>query len=193
MQYLLEAFKDVVKQTPATLEIMGSGPMRQRLEDQAKRDGLEGSVKFAGWMSQTDCAHVMAEADVFVLPSLYECGGAVVLEAMACGLPVIATNWGGPADYLDASCGILIDPVSPGEFVRKLTEAMLELGRDGTARKAKGAAGRAKVIEQFDWQRKIDRMLEIYTQTIQRSGRSFVPSPGIPGDASGISDCPPAG
>lgn len=49
--------------------------------------------------------------------SLYECGEAVVLEGMAAGLPVIATKWGGPADYLDETTGILIDPISREQMI----------------------------------------------------------------------------
>jgi glycosyltransferase involved in cell wall biosynthesis len=168
VQYLLEAFKQVSQQMPATLEIMGSGVMRSRLEAQASAAGLNGSVTFRGWVSQPDCASILSAADVFVLPSLYECGGAVVLEAMALGLPVIATNRGGPADYLDPSCGLLVDPTSPEQFVRQLAEAMLRLGRDESLRRSMGVAGRIKAVAQYDWQRKIDQILRIYAETIAR-------------------------
>ena len=75
--------------------------MSRTWQDMAKHLGLETTVKFSGFLSQPDCARRLQAADVFVLPSLFECGGAVVLEAMAVGLPVIATAWGGPLDYLD--------------------------------------------------------------------------------------------
>src|SRR5205823_14341259 len=134
----------VTREIPtATLQIMGSGVMRQPLEAQATAAGLNGSVTFRGWVSQPECAKILGSADVFVLPSLYECGGAVVLEAMALGLPVIATDWGGPADYLDSSCGILVDPASPEAFAQGLADAMLRLGRDESLRRSMGAAGRA--------------------------------------------------
>jgi glycosyltransferase involved in cell wall biosynthesis len=165
VQYLIEAFAAVRREIPATLQIMGNGPMRASLESQATKAGLFDYVKFHGWMSQPACAAVLADADVFVLPSLYECGGAVVLEAMASGLPVIATNWGGPADYLDSSCGILIDPQSPAVFVQQLSNAMLMLAKDQPRRHAMGKSGREKVVREFDWQRKIDRICEIYCES----------------------------
>ena len=99
---------------------------------------------------------------MLVLPSLYECGGAVVLEAMAVGLPVIASNWGGPADYLDADCGILVSPKSRAQFVDDLGAAMLKLAGDAELRMKMGRAGRRRVEECFDWERKVDRILEIY-------------------------------
>ena len=105
-----------------------------------------------------------------MLPSLYECGGAVVLEAMAAGLPVVATAWGGPADYLDDSCGILINPSSPDAFVADLAGAMVKLAKDPALRLCLGRAGRARVERLFDWERKVDRMLEIYA-SVARAAR----------------------
>lgn len=169
VQFLIEAFAIVHRELPgSSLQILGSGPMRSVLEAQVAATGLGDSVAFAGWTSQPQCAAILAAADVFVLPSLYECGGAVVLEAMACGLPVIATHWGGPADYLDSTCGILVDPQSPQQFPIRLAEAMMRLGRDPTLRRTMGAAGRTRVEQHFDWQRKIDTILQVYAETRSR-------------------------
>jgi glycosyltransferase involved in cell wall biosynthesis len=168
VQYLLEAFAQASKQIPATLQIMGNGRMRQRLEEQSKSLGLTDRVTFRGWMPQAECAAALAAANVFVLPSLYECGGAVVLEAMAAGLPVIATNWGGPADYLDSGCGVLVEPASAQVLVQGLADAMLKLANDESLRQSMGAAGRAKAVAEFDWERKIDRILSVYRETIDR-------------------------
>ena len=171
VQFLLDALSIVGQQTAATLDVLGSGPMRAVLERQVAAAGLGEVVTFRGWMPQQQCATELAAADVFVLPSLYECGGAVVLEAMACGLPVIATNWGGPADYLDASCGILVDPGEPLTFAKSLAEAMLLLANDPARRERMGAAGRQKAVQQFDWKRKIDQMVEIYRSAASAGDR----------------------
>lgn len=162
---LLEAFQPVATETGAILEIIGDGVMRQELEKQTADLGLTDSVVFAGWMPQEQCAVKLQQADGLVLPSLYECGGAVVLEAMAMGLPVIATNWGGPADYVDSDCGILIEPTSREALVNGLTEAMLKLAQSPDLRQRMGHAGLQRVRKYFDWERKIDRIVEIYQQT----------------------------
>jgi glycosyltransferase involved in cell wall biosynthesis len=169
---LLEAFARVRERVPVTLDILGDGPMRASLEAQARRAGIDPLVRFHGWQPQEQCARHLRESDVFVLPSLYECGGAVVLEAMAVGLPVIATDWGGPADYLDESCGILVPPRSREQFVTELAAAMLRLAQSPDLRRQMGAAGQTRVIEHFDWERKVDRVLEIYTDAVNgaRSG-----------------------
>ncbi|MEG4839848.1 glycosyltransferase family 4 protein [Microcoleus sp. B9-D4] len=163
---MLEAFTPVVAQTDAVLEIIGDGDIRGELEAQTARLGIDSSVVFSGWLSQEECALKMQQADAMVFPSLREPGGAVVMEAMAVGLPVIATNWGGPADYLNSTCGILVEPASREGFVKGLTDAMLKLAQSPELRQSMGCAGRERVRQHFDWERKVDRILEIYQQTI---------------------------
>jgi glycosyltransferase involved in cell wall biosynthesis len=186
---LLLAFKRVVEQVPAELEIVGDGTERTALEAQAKELGLiqpqnqntesitqemasepqeKDVVRFSGWLSQVDCAQRLLSAKTLVLPSLFECGGAVVLEAMAMGMPVIATNWGGPADYLDESCGILVNPASRDSFINDLAAAMLEMAKHPELCQAMGRAGRERVRDYFDWEVKVDTMLGIYQETIER-------------------------
>lgn len=162
---LLEAFQPVAAETGALLEIIGDGVMRQELEALTERLGLVGSVMFTGWLPQEQCAVKLQQSDGLVLPSLLECGGAVVLEAMAMGLPVIATNWGGPMDYLDSGCGILIEPTSREALVNELTNAMLKLAQSPALRQKMGGAGQERVLKYFDWERKIDQIIEIYQQT----------------------------
>ncbi len=78
------------------------------------------------------------------------------------GLPVIATKWGGPIDYLDESCGILIEPTSREGLVKGFIEAMQKLAEQPQLRSQLGEAGKERVRQHFDWERKIDRILEIY-------------------------------
>jgi glycosyltransferase involved in cell wall biosynthesis len=89
-----------------------------------------------------------------------------MMEAMAVGLPVIATNWGGPGDYLNSSWGILVESASKEGFVRGLTDAMLKLTHSPELAQSLGCAGPERVRQHFDWERKVDRMLEIYQATI---------------------------
>ena len=184
---LLLAFKRVWSQMPVELEIIGDGDERTALEALAQELGLielqktasvtkdlsnepetQAAINFTGFLSQTDCAQRLQHADVMVLPSLYECGGAVVLEAMTMGIPVIATNWGGPADYLDESCGILVEPTTRDSFISGLTTAMLKMAKSPELRQAMGKAGRQRVLDRFDWEVKVDTMLEIYQDAIDR-------------------------
>lgn len=162
---LLEAFPPVAALTGAVLEIIGDGGLRQSLEEQVTRLGLTDNVVFSGWLSQKQCALKLQQADGLVLPSLLECGGAVILEAMAMELPIIATNWGGPTDYVDSTCGILISPTSKEALVNGLAEAMLKLAQSPELRQKMGRAGKERVLKYFDWERKFERIMEIYQQT----------------------------
>jgi glycosyltransferase involved in cell wall biosynthesis len=176
---LLMAFKRATAAAEMKLVIMGDGVERENLENIARNLDLlskdcnhSGTVSFLGWMSQAACAAQLQKCDVLVLPSLLECGGAVVLEAMAMGIPVIATAWGGPADYLDPSCGILVEPTSADDFVANLATALIRLAKNPDERVTMGKAGRRKVIEEFDWETKVDRMLGIYREAVEGSRTS---------------------
>jgi len=146
------------------LHVIGDGPERPRLERLARELALDDRVVFRGFLPQSQCAAALADADGLVLPSLHECGGAVVLEAMAMSLPIIAARWGGPADYVDDDCGVLVEPRAPESFVHGLRDALIRLAGDPELRRRMGAAGRARVEREFAWERKIDRILEIYRE-----------------------------
>lgn len=151
----------------AELDVIGDGPMLTPWQTLTETFDLSARVRFLGWKTQAECAQHLAQSVALVLPSLYECGGAVVLEAMAMQRPVIATAWGGPADYLDATCGILIDPVGRTEMIEGLADAMRRLLTDPQLACELGKAGRRRLLLQFDWHRKIDRMLEIYRSALR--------------------------
>lgn len=180
VELLLEAFAPVARATGATLDVVGDGPERAALEHQARQLTPDGRVRFCGWLRQQDIARTISRSDALVLPSLVECGGAVVLEAMACGRAVIATRWGGPADYLDETCGILVEPRSRQQFVSGLTEAMLKLANEPERCAALGAAGHERVIRQYDWDAKIERMLATYQAALARSTASRGHAPAAP-------------
>ncbi len=174
---LIEAFALARTAAPMSLTVVGDGPELVALQGKARALGLPddpacgaGTVYFAGWRPQAECAHLLAEHDALVLPSLHECGGAVVLEAMACGLPVVATAWGGPLDYLDESCGILVEPRSRDALVRGLADALERLALGPELRGRLGRAGRARIEREFDWERKVDRMLGIYRSAAAERG-----------------------
>ena len=168
---LLDAFKRAAARAPMRLLIIGDGPERDRLqtlatslEILAHRREQPGRVFFTGWLAQNVCALELYRADCLVLPSLYECGGAVVLEAMAMGKPVIATAWGGPADYLDATCGVLVPPTDREGLIEGFADAMVRLTISPESRMEMGRNGRNKATRLYDWDVKVDRIIELYHQ-----------------------------
>ena len=150
-------------QTPgATLKVIGDGPMRGEWAALAETLKLGERVQFVGWLPQKESAEHLREATALLLPSIFECGGAVVLDAMAMGIPVIATAWGGPEDYLDESCGILVAPTSEADLVAGFARGMQALGADRELCGRLGRAGRDRVVAQYDWDKKIDAMIAVY-------------------------------
>jgi len=146
----------------AHLDVIGDGPMLSVWKALATELGVADRVVFLGWLTQEECATRLSAAVALILPSLYECGGAVVLEAMAMSKPVIATKWGGPADYLDQSCGILIEPASPQEVVNGFAKAMHKLIASPELCARLGSAGRARLVRHFDWEKKVDQVMLLY-------------------------------
>jgi glycosyltransferase involved in cell wall biosynthesis len=159
---VFEALRPMRDDPRLSFEIVGDGPMRESWEELSRDMDLEAIVKFSGFMGQEECAVRMGEADVLLLPSLFEAGGAVVLEAMAMGLPVIATAWGGPLDYLDDSCGVLVPPNCREGLVAGFTSAIATMADSAALRQRLGNAGYEKARKIFDWEKKIDRILELY-------------------------------
>jgi glycosyltransferase involved in cell wall biosynthesis len=176
---LIRAFAKASARQPMRLLIIGDGVERPALVELARELGLAMStaqeagtttpatVEFAGWLPQTECARRLESADCLVLPSLLECGGAVVLEAMAMGKPVIATAWGGPLDYLDDACGVLVPPTGADALVDGLADAMVRLAQAPEERVRMGRNGREKARRVYDWDVKVDRMIGYYRQAMQ--------------------------
>jgi glycosyltransferase involved in cell wall biosynthesis len=161
---LLAAFDQVAKRVPmATLDIVGDGPLRAELEADAGRRGLQGRARFTGWLPREQGAALLRDSDVLVMPSLRECGGTAVLEAMACGLPTVVTDWGGLSHYVDDTCGIRVPPTSRGGLVDGLAEGMARLAGDPELRQRMGLAARKRVTSAWlDWDAKVGRLLELY-------------------------------
>lgn len=155
---LISAMSDVVKRLPDALcVIAGEGSQHQTLAAQISAAGLEGSVRLLGF--RTDALALIRAADVFVLPSLAEPFGLVLLEAMALSRPVVATCSGGPLEIVeDEATGLLVPPAHPAA----LGQAILRLlGDPGLAAKM-GEAGGARFNAQYTALRMVRATQEVY-------------------------------
>lgn len=121
---LLEAFsRALAAGAEMTLTLIGDGPERSALESQAAKLGISEQVSFTGTLLGEQVPVVFRESDVFVLPSRHEGFGVALIEAMATGLPVVATRSGGPQDIVTEADGLLTDP----DDAAALADAMLRL------------------------------------------------------------------
>jgi glycosyltransferase involved in cell wall biosynthesis len=169
IQFLLEAFKQVAPKNNTILHLIGDGILRQEIEKTLiSSPYFKEKVTLHGWLSREESAKIIRQCDVFIMPSLRECGGTAILEAMALGLPVIATNWLGPASYLNSTCGILIEPTSKEGFVKGLADAMIQVSQSEELRHQMGEEGRKRILNNcFDWDAKVNRIIEIFQETLE--------------------------
>lgn len=115
LKYLLDAKK--LMKNYSELMVVGDGPLRRELEDTVNREGIL-NVSFLG--ARRDVEHIMPSADVFVLSSVSEGFPITILEALASGLPVVATNVGGVQEIVDESVGIVVEAGNPSELAKAL-------------------------------------------------------------------------
>lgn len=162
---LIQAMEPVIRQIPdAKLLIIGRGGYKGRLKKLVSELGLEGEVEFLGHVSQAALSDYMRSCRVLVLPSLSEGLPRVLIEAMACGKPVIGTNVGGiPSLIRDGVNGFLVPPNSPEALAEKIIYLLL---REGEAARM-GAKGREFVAQTFS----TEKYVEGYAKILDESAR----------------------
>jgi glycosyltransferase involved in cell wall biosynthesis len=129
MRQLLEALGRRSRQggRPVVLDMVGDGPAAADLGRQARTLGLEDTVRFWGLLPRTEVARLMGEADLFVLPSLVETFGVALVEALAAGLPVVATDVGVARELVDERSGVLVPPGDADELAAGIERALAHL------------------------------------------------------------------
>jgi glycosyltransferase involved in cell wall biosynthesis len=148
----------------ARLVIAGEGPQRAELEALVADLGTSVGVEFRGWVGGRERAALLAAARVLALPSLWEeAFGIAGVEALAAGVPVVASRTGGIPSWLDESAGILVPP----DDVEALVSALRELLGNEPRRSQLGAAG-IGVAARFDMQKHVDLLLQSFDRAIAR-------------------------
>lgn len=157
-RFLLQALGTVVERLPQTrLVLVGEGRDRRSLERLARRSGWEDRVIFAG--RQREIPRWLSLFSVFVQPSLIESDPLAVHEAMAMGLPIVATNRGGLPELLaEGEAGLLVPPGRPDA----LAEAILELAADPARARALGEQARRRAVARYNLRDYQERLWELY-------------------------------
>lgn len=163
---LLEAVELLLMKRPELraklrVVVVGDGPLRQSLEEQIRRAGLGDVVWMAG--DRDDVPALLQMMDIFVLPSLGEGVSNTILEAMASGLPVIATHVGGNPELVEPHVNGFLFDVGNAQALADIVADLLD--RDGLSQ-TMGKAARQRVEERFDWQHTVDRYLSVYDDAI---------------------------
>ncbi len=163
--YFLEAFATLVRDFPRFVAILiGDGPLLGELQEQANRLGIAQRVRFLG--QREDVPHLLAAADLFVLPSLWEGLPVSILEAMASAVAVVATNVGGVGEIVvNGKTGLLVPPAD----AKALAHAMRRALSDAEARRRMGLAGRERVRRYFSAEAMVRRTEVLYECLLSRS------------------------
>lgn len=166
---LLAAAPTILKTRPETrFLLVGTGSRERDLKDLAASLGLEGTVRFLGF--RDDVPEITAALNVSVLPSIdCDASSAVLKEALACGVPAVATEIGGAAEILqDGRTGLIVPPHDPA----RLAGAILSLLENPERAREMGRRGSRDVAERFSPERLGDETLEVYKSVLEHFRRT---------------------
>ena len=160
---LVRAFGEMCARRPEDnrlrLLLVGDGSLQAEIEALATSEGIRDRVWLAG--SREDVVPLLSAMDVFVLPSLAEGISNTILEAMACGLPVVATRVGGNAELVvDGETGLLVPRADP----QAMAEALLRYLDDDSLRSRHGTAARQRAVENFSIDGMVRNYQDIYNE-----------------------------
>jgi glycosyltransferase involved in cell wall biosynthesis len=166
---LLAAMKILLRHRPSAKLVLIGGTFyraKQRLADGmvalARDLGLNGQVQFLGARKPADIARYMHESSVLVLPSRSESFGCVLVEALACGTPVVATRCGGPEDIVHDGVGRLVAPEDETVLAAAILDVLSRREEFDPARL------RAYALENFSWERVAEQTVDVYHDLLER-------------------------
>jgi N-acetyl-alpha-D-glucosaminyl L-malate synthase BshA len=162
IEAVVRVFAGIAEQVRSRLVLIGDGPELARADVMARELGIYDRVNFLG--NQEFIEELLPAADLFLLPSHHESFGLVALEAMSAGVPVLATNQGGPVEVIDdGRTGYLRAP----DDVPGMVAAALEVLSDGERALRMGEAARRVAVERYDIDRVVPRYVDFYRSTLE--------------------------
>lgn len=165
---LVDAMALVRARLPRThLLVVGDGPERDRLRARAGELDLLDAVTFTGSVPHGETAPLYRSADVFALSSDFDNSPNAVLEAMASGLPVVATDSGGVREFVATPDGGLIVPKRDPQALASAIESLL---RDPERRRTAGAFNRRRAAHDFSWRTSAEHLLDVYRRVVRDAG-----------------------
>lgn len=165
VHHLILAIADVRSNgLKANLTIVGEGRQEQELKALVKATGIEEHVHFIGFVPYSSMPNYYRRCDVFCLPSwVGESFGKAIVEAMACGKPVISTNMGGPAEMIENHVnGVLVPPSSP----RTIAQEIIRLANDEKGIRRMGEKARETALQRFSWDVIAQKYHQLYSELL---------------------------
>jgi L-malate glycosyltransferase len=165
---VMEIFVRIARQTPSRLILVGDGPDRGVAAEVARCNGISERVVFLG--KQSEIESLLPQADLFLFPSDHESFGLAPAEAMACEVPVVASDSGGLPEVIDHGETGFLAPVGA---VEEMAEMALRVLRDADLAQRMGHAARRAIHERFSPETILSHYMELYRRLIMASGRVF--------------------
>ncbi|TVP55410.1 MAG: glycosyltransferase family 1 protein [Gemmatimonadales bacterium] len=163
VEFLVRAVPEIRRAIPRIeVLVVGDGPERGRLDSIARELGVEDQIRFLGSRPHGEMPGLLCSAELAVIPSLMEATSVAGLEAMACGLPLVASRVGGLPEIVGDDTGVLVPPADPPA----LADAICALLSDPDL-KARGERARDAVVQHWSNARLVARHLDIYEQLLQ--------------------------
>ncbi|MGY1735381.1 glycosyltransferase [Geodermatophilus sp. SYSU D00684] len=164
LDLLLDAAPEILRRVPdSRVVLVGNGPLAADLHRRAEALGLAEHPRFRILPFAPPASRYLRCLDVFVLPSDWESLPIALLEALACGVPQIATDVGGTSEVVDRETGVL---VPPGD-VHALTDAACDLLTDGPRRRRMAEASTVRYREAFTVERMVERTVAVYAEAVE--------------------------
>ena len=176
----IEAIAPMAKAGKITFDIYGDGPEKNRLQELIKTFGLESSVTLHGFIENADLHLKLADADIFVFPSLREFGGGVVLEAMALGVVPIIVDYAGPAELVTENCGYLVPLDERDKLVQSLSQTLSNICEDPSTLIEKRENCIRRVEKFYTWEKKVEQITAIYHWVTQNDKKPDFKAPFPP-------------
>lgn len=166
INFLIDAMPEILKHCKnVTLRILGEGTERDNLIFQAKKLDLVNHVLFKSFVRHSKLLGFYQRASIFCLPSLNEPFGKVIIEAMACGKPVVATKTEGPTEIIsNGKDGFLV----PQGSSKALAESLILLLSNDSMRRQMGRNARKKAEEKYSWAKVANEYYQLYKEAIER-------------------------
>jgi len=161
LSYLIEALAKVrTEREDAHLVVIGRPRLKSRVPAQIERLGLQGAIEFVSGVSNERIVELYAEAEIAVVPSLYEGFSLPAIEAMACAVPLITTTGGALPEVVgpNGESAVTVEPADPGALAQQIVAVL----NNDDLRAGLGARGRARVLDRFTWRRTAEGTAEHY-------------------------------
>jgi glycosyltransferase involved in cell wall biosynthesis len=167
---LLKSFENLLHKGYKNIELIfaGDGEEEKNIRDYISKNNLGSFIKMPGKVNRNTLRNYLLNSDIYCLPTLKDNGGTAILEAMACSLPVISTNYGGPAYSIVKGCGILIEPTNIESYIKDLTKALESLINDRELRINMGNNARNHVVSNYSQTSLQEKALNVYNDVFKR-------------------------